>query len=218
MLIFSFEGKLKTNLRTLFFCISIGMAGLSLPAGASSLESLKTFLSDVKTGRAHFKQLVLDKKMSTVQEASGTMLFSRPGKFRWVYEKPYEQLIVGDGAKLWMYDADLRQVTVKKMDQAIGSSPAALLAGNNEIERHFDLKDLGKRGTLEWLEATPKDKESTFESVRMAFSEKGLEVMELHDHFGQTTVIRFSGLERNPKLAPDLFKFSPPKGADVVGD
>lgn len=209
---------MKTNLCTLFFCISIGMAGLSLPAGASSLESLKTFLSDVKSGRAHFKQLVLDKKMSTVQEASGTMLFSRPGKFRWVYEKPYEQLIVGDGAKLWMYDADLRQVTVKKMDQAIGSSPAALLAGNNEIERHFDLKDLGKRGTLEWLEATPKDKESTFESVRMAFSEKGLEVMELHDHFGQTTVIRFSGLERNPKLAPDLFKFTPPKGADVVGD
>lgn len=209
---------MKTTLRTLFFCISIGIAGLSPSAGASSLESLKTFLSEVKSGRAHFRQLVLDKKMTTVQEASGTMLFSRPGKFRWVYEKPYEQLIVGDGAKLWMYDADLRQVTVKQMDRAIGSSPAALLAGSNEIERHFDLKDLGKRGTLEWLEATPKDKESAFESVRMGFSGMGLEVMELRDHFGQTTVIRFSGLERNPKLAPDVFRFTPPKGADVIGD
>lgn len=209
---------MKTYLRTLFFCITVGMTGMSLQAGASSLESLKSFLSDVKSGRAHFKQLVLDKKMTTVQEASGTMLFSRPGKFRWVYEKPYEQLIVGDGAKLWLYDADLRQVTVKKMDQAIGSSPAALLAGSNEIERLFELKDLGKRGTLEWLEALPKDKESTFESVRMGFSAAGLDVMELRDHFGQTTVIRFSGLERNPKLAPDAFRFTPPKGADVVGD
>ena len=210
---------MKNNLRILFFIIAIGMAGLcSLPAGASSLDSLKTFLSEVKSGRAHFKQLVLDKKMSTVQEASGTMLFSRPGKFRWVYEKPYEQLIVGDGAKLWMYDADLKQVTVKQMDRAIGSSPAALLAGSNEIEQHFDLKDLGKRGTLEWLEATPKDKESSFESVRMGFSDKGLDVMELRDHFGQTTVIRFSGLERNPKLPPDVFKFAPPKGADVISD
>ncbi|MCE5182581.1 MAG: outer membrane lipoprotein chaperone LolA [Betaproteobacteria bacterium] len=189
-----------------------------LPAAASSLDSLKSFLSDVKTGKAHFKQLVLDKKMTTVQESSGTMLFSRPGKFRWVYEKPYEQLIVGDGVKLWMYDVDLKQVTVKQMGRAIGSSPAALLAGNNEIEQHFNLKDLGRRGTLDWLEATPKDKESAFQSVRMGFSEKGLDVMELRDHFSQTTVIRFSEIERNPKISPDTFKFTPPKGADVISD
>lgn len=191
---------------------------LSLPTNASSLDSLKSFLSEVKTGKAHFKQLVFDKKMTTVQESSGTMLFSRPGKFRWVYEKPYEQLIVGDGVKLWMYDVDLKQVTVKQMGRAIGSSPAALLAGNNEIELHFNLKDLGRRGTLDWLEATPKDKENSFESVRMGFSEKGLDVMELRDRFSQTTVIRFSDIERNPKIAPDAFKFTPPKGADVISD
>lgn len=197
----------------------VGITSLQpLPAEATSLDSLKTFLTEVKSGRAHFKQLVLDKKMTTLQEASGTMMFSRPGRFRWVYEQPYEQLIVGDGAKLWMYDADLRQVTVKLMDRAIGSSPAALLAGSNEIGRHFNLKDMGKRGTLEWLEATPKDKESTFESVRMGFTGKGLDVMELRDHFGQTTVIRFLDFEFNPKLNQDLFKFTPPKGADVIGD
>lgn len=189
-----------------------------LPVYATSLDSLKSFLSDVKSAKAQFKQIVLDKKMTSVQETSGTMLFSRPGKFRWVYEQPYEQLIVGDGAKLWMYDVDLKQVTVKPMDSALGSSPAALLAGNNEIEKYFVLKDIGKRGTMEWLEATSKDKESTFESMRMGFSAKGLEVMELRDHFGQTTVIRFSGMERNPKLAPELFKFVAPKGVDVVGD
>ncbi|MDD5241179.1 MAG: outer membrane lipoprotein chaperone LolA [Sulfuricella sp.] len=210
---------MKTNLRSFLLVVTIGIAGLcSQFAVASSLDSLKSFLSDVKTGKAHFKQLVLDKKMTTVQESSGTMLFSRPGKFRWTYEKPYEQLIVGDGVKLWMYDVDLKQVTVKQMGRAIGSSPAALLAGNNEIEQHFELKDLGRRGTLDWLEATPKDKESSFESVRMGFSAKGLDVMELRDHFSQTTIIRFSDIERNPKFSPDTFKFTPPNGADVISD
>lgn len=213
------RGIVKKNFRTLFLwgCLA-AVSSFSMPVGASSLESLKAFLTEVKSARAQFKQIVLDKKLTTVQEASGTMLFSRPGKFRWVYDKPYEQLIVGDGAKLWMYDADLKQVTVKQMDRAIGASPAALLAGSNEIEKQFNLKDLGKRGTLEWLEATPKDKESSFESVRMGFSGKGLDVMELRDHFGQTTVIRFSGLERNPKIPADSFKFVPPLGVDVIGD
>lgn len=210
---------MKNLFRTLLLSGCMAIASLlSQPTNASSLDSLKSFLSEVKTGKAHFKQLVFDKKMTTVQESSGTMLFSRPGKFRWVYEKPYEQLIVGDGVKLWMYDVDLKQVTVKQMGRAIGSSPAALLAGNNEIELHFNLKDLGRRGTLDWLEATPKDKENSFESVRMGFSEKGLDVMELRDRFSQTTVIRFSDIERNPKISPDTFKFTPPKGADVISD
>ena len=115
---------MKTQYRIFALLLGLALAG---QVGATSLDSLKTFLSEVKSAKAHFKQLVLDKKLTTVQEASGTMLFSRPGKFRWVYEKPYEQLIVGDGAKLWMYDVDLKQVTVKQMDRALGSSPAALL-------------------------------------------------------------------------------------------
>jgi outer membrane lipoprotein carrier protein len=213
--VFSFEGKLNTPFRLIALLLGLALAG---PVGATSLDSLKSFLTEVKSARAHFKQLVLDKKLTTVQEASGTMVFARPGKFRWVYEKPYEQLIVGDGAKLWMYDADLNQVTVKQLDRALGASPAALLAGNNEIEKHFNLKDLGKRGSMEWLEATPKSKDSSFESIRMGFGANGLEVMEMRDHFSQTTVIRFTGLERNPKLDPGLFKFAPPKGADVIGD
>lgn len=204
-------------MKRLLLCTLLGFTFLS-SAFAGSVDSLKSFVQHTQTARAQFRQLLLDKKMTTVQEASGTMEFQRPGKFRWLYEKPYQQTIVGDGAKLWLYDPDLKQVTVKKLDQAIGGSPAALLAGNNEIDKFFNLKDIGKRGTLEWLEATPKGQESSFEMVRMGFNGETLEVMELRDHFGQTTIIKFSGLERNPKLAPDLFRFTPPKGADVIGE
>jgi len=191
-----------------------------LPAVASAggTERLKAFVQQTQSARTHFSQAVLDKSGKTVQEASGTMQFSRPGKFRWVYDKPYEQVIVGDGVKLWVYDLDLNQVSVKKLDQALGSSPAALLAGSNEIDKAFNLKDSATKDGLEWLEATPKGSESTFESVRMGFEGASLKVMELHDNFGQTTVIRFSAIERNPKISPEQFRFSPPKGADVIGE
>lgn len=189
-----------------------------ISVSASGIDALKSFIEKTQTVRAQFKQTVQDRKMAAVQESSGNMELQRPGKFRWVYDKPYQQLIVGDGVKLWLYDADLKQVTVKKLDLAIGGSPAALLAGKNEIEKHFHLKDLGKRGGLDWLEATPKDKDSTFESVRMGFNGEILESMELRDHFGQTTLLKFTNLERNPRLAADAFRFTPPKGADVIGE
>lgn len=185
---------------------------------ASGVDSLKNFLHNSRTVKAQFSQTVLDRNGKQVQSASGVMQFSRPGKFRWIYEKPYVQLIVGDGAKVWMHDADLNQVTVKKLDQVLGTSPAALLAGDNEIERNFDLVDGGHGEGLEWVEAVPKTKDSGFEKIRIAFRDGVLAAMELRDHFGQTTVIRFAAVERNPKLAPSLFSFTPPKGADVIGD
>ena len=147
------------------------------------------------------------------------MQFVRPGKFRWVYQKPSEQLIVGDGEKFWLHDVELNQVTVKKIDAALGSSPAALLSGNNEIERGFKLKDSGTKDNLEWLQATPRTQDTSFEKVLMAFNAQSeLVVMELQDVFGHTTVLRFSKLQRNPQLSPQLFKFAPPKGADVLGE
>ncbi len=189
-----------------------------VPAHASSIDQLKSFIQQSSSARAQFSQQLLDKNGRSVQQASGVMQFSRPGKFRWSYEKPYAQLIVGDGEKLWVYDPELKQVTVKKLDQALGSSPAALLAGSNGIENEFTLKDDGNRGGLEWLEALPKAKDSAFERVRMGFGHAGLEIMELRDPFGQTTVLRFSSLERNPRLDPGLFRFTPPQDADVLGD
>lgn len=191
---------------------------LSATAHANSVDSLRSFVRESQTVRAHFTQSVLDRNGRSVSQASGLMAFSRPGKFRWTYDKPYEQLIVGDGAKLWIYDKDLNQVSVRKLDEALGSSPAALLAGNNEIEKFFSLAEAGKRDGLEWLEASPKSKDTMFAAVRMGFSGTTLKQMELKDSFGQTTVIRFDKLERNPKLPADQFKFSPPKGADVIGE
>lgn len=187
-------------------------------ARAASIEMLKGLLQQTTSGKARFAQIVVDKNLKELQKATGTMQFVRPGRFRWEYDKPYEQTIVGDGAKLWIYDKDLNQVTVRKLDKALGGSPAALLAGSNEIEKVYTLTNLGPQEGLDWLEAVPKSKDNTFERIRLGFSVSGLEAMELRDQFAQTTVIKFAGIERNPKIAPEVFRFTPPKGADVITD
>ena len=199
--------------------IAIVLFSATLTAHAGASDKLRAFISGSHSGQANFTQVVQDKNGKKIQSASGTMQFVRPGKFRWVYQKPYEQIIVGDGVKFWMYDVDLNQVTVKKLDAALGSSPAALLSGNNEIERAFDLHDKGMQDGLDWLEAQAKSHDTSFEKILMAFNGQGeLAVMQLRDAFGHTTVLTFSQMQRNPKLAPQLFKFVPPKGADVLGE
>ena len=185
---------------------------------AASVETLKAFLQQTASGKAHFAQIIVDKNLKQLQQATGTMQFARPGKFRWEYDKPYEQTIVGDGSKLWIYDKDLNQVTVRKLDKALGGSPAALLAGSNEIDKIYDLTNLGSQEGLDWLEAVPKSKENAFERIRLGFKQSNLEAMELRDQFGQVTVIKLSLVERNPRISPDTFRFSPPKGADVITD
>jgi chaperone LolA len=187
-------------------------------ANAASTDRLKTFVEQTRSASADFSQTVVDRGGKKIQQASGSLQFSRPGKFRWMYDTPYEQLIVGDGTKLWIFDKDLNQVTARKLDDALGASPAALLAGDNAIEKNFDLKNAAAKDGLEWLEATPKSNESTFERIRMGFKGADLDTMELKDQFGQLTVIRFTDLKRNPALSPDLFTFTPPQGADVIGD
>ncbi len=186
---------------------------------AGATDKLKNFIASTQSGQADFTQSLLDKKGKKIQSASGTMQFVRPGKFRWVYQKPYEQIIVGDGAKFWLYDVDLNQVTVKKLDATLGSSPAALLSGNNEIERAFTLTDTDNKGGLEWLEASAKTPDSGFDKIAMAFNAQGdLTAMVLRDNFGMQTELRFSKMQRNPQLPAHLFRFVPPKGADVLGE
>jgi outer membrane lipoprotein carrier protein len=191
---------------------------LAAPVGAAGVDTLKAYLQETSSARAHFTQVVYDRNKRKLQETSGTMQFARPGRIRWAYEKPYEQLIVGDGTKLWIYDKDLNQVTVKGITQAIGGSPAALLAGSNDIEKEFRLSAGGMQDGLEWVEAVPRSAEATFQKVRMGFGKSGLEAMDLLDGFGQLTLVRFSQVERNPKLPPELFRFTPPAGADIISD
>jgi outer membrane lipoprotein carrier protein len=193
-----------------FFCCL-----LAFPTYAGSIEKLQAFIGDTRSAKADFVQTQLDKKGKKISSTSGKLSFSRPGRFRWEYEKPYEQVIVGDGVKLWVYDKDLNQVTVKKLDGALGSSPAALLAGSNEIEDHYQLNAKGVKGGLDWLEAFPRE-ESMFQKVRMGFNGNTLEMMELYDHLGQVTSIRFAKVEKNPNLANNIFTFKPPAGADVI--
>jgi outer membrane lipoprotein carrier protein len=145
-------------------------------------------------------------------------VFQRPGLFRWVYAKPVDQVIVGDGERVWIHDRDLNQVTVRKLSRALGSTPAALLAGSADIENAFELSDAGAKDGLEWLEAKPREREAGFERVRMGFDAEGLRAMELLDHFNQTTLLRFTNLRRNPKVDRSEFRFEPPKGTDVLGE
>lgn len=199
-------------------CVALVLAFASTWAGAATLERLRTFVRDTQTARAQFTQTVADKSGRVTQSANGTFLLQRPGKFRWSVEKPYKQLLVGDGQRVWIFDEDLNQVIVRKIGDALGATPAALLSGNQEVERAFAWKDLPMADGLDWLSATPLTKETTFNEIRLGFDVKGLAALELYDAFGQKSVVRFTAFERNPKLAPELFQFTPPQGADVIGE
>jgi outer membrane lipoprotein carrier protein len=194
------------------------LAFFSATAQAAAIERFKTFARTTQSARADFEQNVVDRAGKPVQQAKGTFVFQRPGKFRWVYAKPADQVIVGDGERVWIHDRDLNQVTVRKLSRALGSTPAALLAGSAEVEAAFELSEAGMRDGLEWLEAKPREREAGFERVRMGFGATGVEAMELLDHFGQTTKLRFTNMTRNPKVDPAEFRFTPPKGADVLGE
>ena len=187
---------------------------------ADAVDRLRQFLETTKLMRADFSQTVLPKNGRKPQFSSGTMAIARPHKFRWQIEKPYTQLIVGDGEKVWLHDPELNQVTVKKQGAALAGSPAALLAGEGiaVLEKSFVLKDAGLRDGLEWLDATPKNTDSGFEKVRIGFAGAELRAMELTDSFGQQTSLLFSKVEKNPALPVSTFRFVPPKGADVLGD
>ena len=186
------------------------------PSFAGAIEQLHGFIEQTRSARASFTQSVVDVDGVNLQDSSGVVEFSRPGKFRWLYREPFEQLLVGDGSNLWIYDKDLSQVTTRKLGRALGSSPAALLAGSDDVERYFSIEAAGKTGRFEWLEARPNDKDSLFERVRMGFNADTLHIMELYDHFGQKTVIRFSNFKRNPDFSAGTFSFTPPPGVDVV--
>ena len=184
---------------------------------AGGLERLRAFVQDTRSGEAQFTQTNLSAKSGGGgSNSSGLFQFSRPGRFRWEYREPYPQLIVGDGKTLWIWDPDLKQVTRKKLADSLGSTPAAILAGDNALEKGFTLQDDGQSDGLEWVLATPRTRESGFERVRLGFDASSLARMELHDSFGHTILIRFTAFKTAPRFAPDTFRFTPPAGADVI--
>ena len=209
--------KKNMTLGSLLFAGALAITGA---AHASALEQFKTFVASTKAARGEFTQQQLKKSETskTAPISTGTFLFARPGKFIWTYVKPYEQLLQADGDQLYIYDKDLNQVTVKKLGNALGSSPAAILFGSNDLDKNFTLSEAGARGGLEWLDAKPKAKDSTFEQISIGLRNGTPEAMELHDAFGATSVISFKKFEKNPALTANQFKFTMPKGADVFNN
>jgi outer membrane lipoprotein carrier protein len=198
-------------------------------AYAGGTDQLKQFVAQVHAARGDFVQREL-KVPSNAKNASdaiatatlnaktssGTFVFSRPGKFIWSYEKPYQQLLQSDGDNLYVYDKDLNQVTERKLGGALGASPAAILFGSNDLEKNFTLSDAGVKNGIDWLELVPKSKDTQFKSVGIGFRDGNLEAMELHDVFGNVTLLTFSNIQTNPSLPASTFKFVRPKGADLI--
>lgn len=201
----------------------IGLAALVASASAGGLESLEAFVKNARSGRAEFTQTVTSppKEGQTLREkvSTGTFEFQRPGKFRFDYKKPFVQNIVADGETLWLFDADLNQVTQRKQAQALGSTPAALIASAPDLkslQADFALESAPERDGLQWVKATPKSKDGQLQSVQIGFQGDSLAALEILDSFGQKSVLKFGKVEVNPSLPAGTFQFKPPPGADVV--
>jgi len=203
----------------------IFLAATAVPALAAAAQSpqggqqrVEAFLQGLDGLQAQFKQILTDRNGQTVDEASGTLAISRPDRFRWDYRQPYQQIIVADGTRIWIYDSDLEQVTVRKLDETLSATPAMLLSGRSNLSDNFNVTQLSREGSVEWVKMEPKRDDTDFRWVRLGFEGPLLKYMQLADKLGQTTSLEFSKLERNPPLDPSRFTFTVPPGADVIGD
>ena len=210
----------KTWVRLIGFVGVRGVLGVALmltcsTATADALEALRDFVRDGKSGRGNFTQTVTSADGARKKVSSGSFEFLRPNRFRFQYNKPFEQLIVADGVKVWIFDADLNQASSRKITQALGSTPASILAGG-AIEKDFDLAAQPSRDGLDWALATPKIKDGTIQSMRIGFRGKELAAIDIADGFGQRSLLQFSAFAANVSIAADRFSFTPPAGADVI--
>jgi outer membrane lipoprotein carrier protein len=192
-------------------------------AQAAGLDALENFVKSAKSGRAEFTQVVVaparEGQAARRKTSSGTFEFVRPNRFRFNYRKPFEQTIVADGQTLWLYDADLKQVTRRKQSQVLDSTPAALIAAAPDLaalRKDFNLENAGDQDGLQWVRATPKAKEGQLNSVRIGFRGDDLASLEILDGFGQRSTISFTRMELNAAIAGETFNFKPPQGADVL--
>jgi len=195
--------------------LSLFLSCLSLSATATSLDD---YLGHVKSMTAAFSQYVFMESTQEPEESTGTISVLSPDKFRLDYNKPYKQVYVADGERLWSYDEDLEQVTVKKQEGLLANSPAIILGNPSELSNAYVIQGQGKKNNIDWFHLTPKNADSQFDHVRLGFTGKNLYVMELYDSFGQRTQLKFSELQYNPTISAATFTFTPPDGVDVIGD
>jgi len=200
-------------MKSLISAVLLGFAAMA--AHADSVDTLREFVRDVKTGHAQFTQTVTSPDGVKKKTSSGSFDFARPNRFRFAYAKPFEQTIVADGEKVWIYDRDLNQASSRRIGQALGATPAALLAGGS-LDKDFELANLPAKDGLEWAEAKPRAKEGTFQSVRVGFRGKDLAALEIVDSFGQKSLLRFEAFAANAPVAAETFRFTVPPGADLI--
>lgn len=203
--------------------IGLGMAGATLSVWAGGMESLEAFVKNVKSGQAEFTQTVTaptrEGEPARAKVSTGTFAFQRPGQFKFDYQKPFAQTIVADGKNLWLYDVDLNQVTQRAQAQALGSTPAALIAAAPDLralQADFTLESAPERDGLQWVKATPKTKDGQLQGIQVGFQGDALAALEIQDSFGQRSVLKFSKVEVNPALPAGTFVFKAPAGADVL--
>jgi len=187
-------------------------------AVAGSLDSLDRFYNTVHTYTARFNQVVLDEGLVPIEESSGVMQIARPGRFRWDYEPPNEQTIVGDGTRVWIYDIELEQITVRPQEQSLGRTPATILAGSGDIDASYDVQDLGIAGSQTWVAVKPRDEDSGFNDMRIGFEGDALRTIELVDGLGQTTRITMTEGIENETVDETRFEMIPPEGVDVIDE
>jgi chaperone LolA len=198
--------------------LACALAPTVLAQGGDAASRVEAYLATVNTLSADFSQVVRNRDNRIVDRASGQLSLARPDRFRWDYEQPYRQTIVADGQRLWLYDSDLEQVTVRALEQGLGSTPAMLLSGSGRVGDAFASSAVQRQGAWTWCRLVPRQPSSDFEQVSLAFDRKGeLAAMELRDKLGQSTVIEFGALRRNVALDQRLFRFEPPPGVDVIG-
>ncbi len=197
------------------FLAALSMSVAAFAAHADSVDTLRDFIRDVKTGRAQFTQTVTSPDGAKKKTSTGSFEFARPNRFRFNYAKPFEQTIVADGQKVWIYDADLNQASSRKFSSALGATPAALLAGGS-LDKDFDLASLPAKDGLDWVGATPKAKEGAFKSLRVGFRGSALAAIEIVDAFDQRSLLQFTQFTAGVALPAETFQFKPPAGADVI--
>lgn len=199
----------------LLLSVGLGTACFSAAAQADAVQALRDFVREVRSGEAGFAQTVTAADGKRQRNSSGRFEFERPNRFRFAYDKPFEQLIVADGQQVWIWDPDLNQASARPYSQALGTTPAALLTGTS-LDADFTLSNAGSADGLQWALAVPKAADSAFQSMRVGFKGRDLAAVEILDSFGQRSLLRFSGLKANAALPVERFRFTPPPGADVI--
>lgn len=201
--------------RALIATVAALVATRSAPARAGPVEMLREFVQTVRSGQARFTQTVTSPDGKRRKVSQGVFEFQRPNRFRFAYAKPFEQTIVADGQKVWLHDPELNQVSVRRLSQALGATPAALLAGGS-LDEDFELSAQPARDGLEWVQATPRQRDGTIQTLRVGFRGRDLAALEILDHFGQRSVLEFPDFRANVAVPPGQFRFAPPPGADLI--